>query len=79
MRRILNDFYEAFVLEIKASWIREDSILTEDPEDFIQQLLGKYGIATTGTKGAGDRKGVAQLARSVGAIIRGNGWGPNGS
>jgi hypothetical protein len=67
---ILNDAVEAFVFEIKAAWIREDSILTKDHDDFVQQLLGKYGIATAGTQGTADRKGVAQLARSTGAIAR---------
>ena len=73
---ILNDAGEGFVFEIKAAWIREDSILTQDHDDFVQQLLGKYGIATAGTQGTADRKGVAQLARSAGAIARSEWLGP---
>ncbi len=68
---ILNDGPEVFVAEIKASWIREDSILTEDPGDFEQQLLSRYGLKD------GEHKGVAQLARSIGAVIRGEWTGPN--
>jgi hypothetical protein len=74
---ILNDAIEAFVFEIKAAWIREDSILSEDHDDFVQQLLGKYGIATAETQGATNRKGVARLARSVGAMARRDGWEPS--
>ena len=60
---ILNDVFEAYVMEIKASWIREDSILTDDPADFIQELMKKYGLTS-------ELKGIAQLARSIGAIAR---------
>ena len=73
---ILNDAVEAFVLEVKAAWIRGNSILTQDHDDFVQQLLGKYGIATAGTQGTADRKGVAQLARSAAAIARNEWLGP---
>jgi hypothetical protein len=73
---ILNDVIEAFVFEAKAAWIREDSILTEDHDDFVQNLLKKYGVSTSGAADKDERKGVAQLARSTGAIARGEWLGP---
>ena len=65
---ILNVAPSLVIMEIKASFIREDTILTEHFEDFLQELRRKYGYVT----GNGERpKGVAQLAKIAGAIARG--------
>lgn len=61
------------LLEVKAAWIRDDAVLNPDPEQFIAEMRKKYGYTPDGT----DRgKGVAQLARSVGALARGEWFGP---
>ncbi len=74
---ILNDVIEAFVFEIKAAWIREDAILSTDHTDFVEQLRKKYGLSNDQDLGKEGRKGVAQLARSIGAIARKEWIGPN--
>jgi hypothetical protein len=64
---ILNDVDTLVVFEIKATWLREESILTESEEVYLNQLRAKYGVSSQ----PGERaKGVAQLARIVGAISR---------
>jgi hypothetical protein len=62
------DVSKGIVLETKASFLREDAITSDDPEDFVRAIRASYGAAT----GENERdKGVAQLARSIGAIVRG--------
>lgn len=69
----LLDVRAAVVFEVKAAWLREDAISDGAPETFLQDIRKKYGISPTpGERG----KGVAQLARSVGAIVRGEWLGP---
>jgi len=64
---ILNDFDALVVFEIKASWLLEETILAESEEAYLNQLRTKYGVSPQ----PGERpKGVAQLARIVGAISR---------
>ena len=63
----------ASVFEIKASWLEEKSILANDPEVFLGEIRKKYSHDPS----SGKRKGVAQLARSVGALIRGEWTGPD--
>jgi|HubBroStandDraft_6_1064221.scaffolds.fasta_scaffold93533_2 hypothetical protein len=75
---ILNDVVEAFIFEMKAAWIREDAILTEDYGDFVAQLRKKYGVSNVDSQDREERKGVAQLARSIGAVARGEWSGPEG-
>ena len=53
---------------MKAAWLREDVILDDSYVNFMDHIRSKYGVIP----GGGDRpKGVGQLARSVGAIVRG--------
>lgn len=64
---------DTVMFEMKAGWVRESEIL--DEEGFIRELRDKFGVSPD----AGERdKGVAQLARSIGAIARGEWWGPTG-
>jgi hypothetical protein len=70
---ILNDITALALVEIKASWIREDKILAEDPEEFLTEVRRKYGYDPKSK----ERKGVAQVARSVGALMRREWKGPD--
>jgi hypothetical protein len=68
----LHDVTEAAVFEMKAGWVREDTIL--DVERFLNEIQSKYGALPN----SGEReKGVAQLARSIRAIVRGEWSGSN--
>ena len=69
---VLNDVTAAAFFEIKASWIREDKVLAEDTEVFLNELRKKYGYDPE----TDERKGVAQLARSVGTLMRHEWAGP---
>lgn len=60
----LNDVTEIILFEMKAVWIREDEILAEDYERYLQHLRKKYGV-TEGTSQDRKVKGVGQLARLV--------------
>jgi len=56
---LISDLPSAAVIEFKAAWIRDDTVLHPDPEEFIAEVRRKYGWVPSGT----DRgKGVAQLA-----------------
>jgi hypothetical protein len=57
----------AMVAETKAAFLREEAIIDDDPNTFLKEIRSKYGAGVTGERD----KGVAQLARSVGAIVRG--------
>jgi hypothetical protein len=70
----LLDAREAVVFEVKASWLREDAIADGTHETLLRDIRKKYGVEP-GSKKRG--KGVAQLARSIGAIARGEWCGPN--
>jgi hypothetical protein len=59
---------EAVVIETKALFLREEDVMSPDPEVFLAALRKSYGAS--GDKRERD-KGVAQLARSIGAIARG--------
>jgi hypothetical protein len=65
----------AVVIETKAVFLREDAVTSADPEDFVAALRAAYG-ASAGKKERD--KGVAQLARSIGAIVRGEWVGEHG-
>lgn len=64
---LINDVTEGVVAEIKAPWIRDDKVLNPDPQVFLEEVRRKYGYQP-GSKDRG--KGPAQLARSVGALVR---------
>jgi hypothetical protein len=66
----LNDVNEIVVFEMKAAWLREDSLLDASGEEFVQQLRRKYGVDPTDDAEHERPKGAAQLARIVGAIAR---------
>jgi hypothetical protein len=69
----LNDVTEAVIFEIKGVFLPESAILDEPEEKFLDILRAKYGASP------GERdKGVAQLARSIGAIARGEWLGLKG-
>lgn len=59
----LNDVSEAVLFEIKSGLIREDTILAEDHETYLQHLKNKY-VWSDGNKGVG----VGQLAKSINII-----------
>jgi hypothetical protein len=62
---IFNNLAAATIFEVKAAWIREDCVDDGGPEDFATHVRGKYGASDEGAKG------VAQLARNVGHVVRG--------
>lgn len=60
----LNDVTEVVLFEMKAVWLREDEILTEDHKTYLQHLREKYGV-TESTSRERKLKGVGQLARII--------------
>jgi hypothetical protein len=72
---IVNEAPSLVIMEMKASLIREDSILTENHEDFLREVRLKYGYIT----GSEERPTcVAQLAKIAGAVARGESTGVKG-
>lgn len=69
----LNDIMEVILFEIKAVWIREDEILSEDYEKYLQHLRKKYGV-TEGTSRDRKIKGVGQLARITNMLATTKEW-----
>ena len=64
---LIDDPSSRAVVEVKAAWIRDETVLHADPEEFIREVRKKYGYLPD----SADRgKGVAQLARIVGALAR---------
>ncbi len=55
----LNEVTEIVLFEMKAVWLREEEILTEDHERYLQHLREKYGVAE-GTCRDRKIKGVGQ-------------------
>jgi len=72
----LNDVTEMVLFEMKAVWIRENEILTEDYESYLQHLKKKY-VTTEGTSGDRKIKGIGQLARTINILASRNGLGQN--
>lgn len=69
----LFDYPRAAVFELKASFLLDKALDAEDTETLPREIRKKYG------KAEGERdKGVAQLARSIGAIARGEWLGDHG-
>jgi len=60
----LNDVTEIILFEMKAVWIREDEILTDDYKNYLKHLREKYGISFTNS-GELKIKGIGQLARLI--------------
>lgn len=69
------DVSQAAVVEMKAAFLPEKAISDDNSEALINEIRSKYGASPK--KGERD-KGVAQLARSIGAIVRGEWIGNNG-
>lgn len=64
---VLNDVTSIAMFEMKAAWIREETITASDPQMFIDEIRKKYGYIEDSDERP---KGVAQLARSAGALVR---------
>ncbi len=63
---LLNEGSDLVLMEIKAAFVPERAILTDNPADFLKELRKKYAVE----KGEQDREvGVAQLARQIRAIV----------
>ena len=61
--------HELVIFEIKAVWIREDKILNEDYQEYLQHLREKYGVVRQqGDPKQQKIKGVGQLARILNNI-----------
>jgi hypothetical protein len=63
---ILTDVSSVVVFEMKASWILEETILSDNHEVFLAQLRKLYGISVDPEERP---KGVAQLAKTIGSIL----------
>jgi len=66
----LNYATELVLFEIKAAWIREEMILSEQHENFIDEIRKKYGVSQ-GTAKDRKIKGVGQLARIINVLLDG--------
>jgi len=75
---VLTNVTDIVVFEMKAAWLREDSLLDASGEEFVQQLRRKYGVLSADGAGCERPKGAAQLARIIGAIARREWIGPSG-
>ena len=71
----LNNIQDIVIFEMKASWIIEDEILSDDYNDYLKQLRKKYGV-TEGSENDRKVKGVGQLARII-KIISSEKWRKN--
>lgn len=70
----LVDVTQAVVFEMKAAFLREEAIADDKPGALLKEIRSKYSESTEkGERG----KGVAQLARSIGAIVRNEWAGPS--
>jgi len=56
------------LLEMKAVWIREDNILNEDYQKYLEHLREKYGVSENDSRDNQKVKGVGQLARILNNI-----------
>jgi len=68
----LNEVTEVVLFEMKAVWLREEEILTEDHARYLQHLREKYGVAE-GTCRDRKIKGVGQLAKQI-KVMASKGW-----
>lgn len=62
----LNDVFKATVFEMKAVWLREDQIMSDDPETYLRHIREKYVRDSSG--GMDKQKGISQLARTISLI-----------
>ena len=71
---VVNDGRAVIVMEMKAAWIRDETAYAEDPDVFLNEVRRKYGYLADSRERP---KGIAQLARSVGALVCGEWSGPD--
>ena len=71
---IVNDITAIIVFEMKATWIKEENVLASDPEVFLNEVRSRYGHVADSPERP---KAVAQLARSIGALVRHEWSGPD--
>lgn len=63
---LLNEGADLVLMEVKAAFVPERSILTDSPANFLRELRKKYAVEP----GQQDREvGVAQLAKQIRAIL----------
>ncbi len=60
---------DLILIETKAVWIREDKILNEDSQKYLEHLREKYGVIEQCNTGTRKVKGVGQLARIANNIV----------
>ncbi len=60
---------DLILIETKAVWIREDKILNEDSQRYLEHLREKYGVIEQCNTGTRKVKGVGQLARIANNIV----------
>jgi len=70
MDACLNDVTEIVLFEIKSAWIREDMVLDESYEKYLEHIRKKYGISSSIDRTDRPIKGVGQLARTINKLIR---------
>lgn len=61
---VLNDVTEVVLFEMKAAFVREDRMLSDDYEVVLEAVREKYGV-TQDERGGIRTRGVGQLARTV--------------
>jgi hypothetical protein len=61
---LLDCLNKTVMIECKASLLREDSINSIEPSDYVELLRSKYGSGSNGNEGD-ELKGVAQLANVI--------------
>lgn len=72
---IVNYGTSAVMFEIKASWIVESKILTDDHQVFLEHVRELYGVSSVPSQRP---KGVAQLAKVINAMESHNWTGEDG-
>ncbi|MCP4346739.1 MAG: hypothetical protein GY795_14580 [Desulfobacterales bacterium] len=72
---MLNDVFQTVLFEVKAGFIPEQAILSDDHESLLQTMRERYSITQT-KKGKTKLKGVGQLARAAVSIAQGR-WKEN--
>lgn len=70
MDACLNDVTKIVLFEIKSAWIREDMVLDESYEKYLEHIRKKYGISSSIDRTDRPIKGVGQLARAINKLIR---------
>lgn len=72
----LNNVKELVLFEIKAAWVRDDIVVDEEPDRYLDHLREKYGVHG-GPECRASVKGVGQLARTISRLAGGE-WRATG-